>query len=408
MQSNIDTFPSYGELYGYSPFREVQLLIDGQLAGVVWPFPIIFTGGIVPGLWRPLVGIDSFDIREDEIDITPWLPLLCDGREHNFTLRVVGLIDDANNNAVLSETTGSYWLITGKVFIWLDEDGHRTIGTALHTFAPPPAFDISSTVRQSTNGTNQTLVYRVAAERELSLTSLISTTQGITVASWHQNLIFSNAGNFSNDGNVQINEQHTRGYDVSSNGYARQYTYPLYVYSTFESLQDNITIMAAVDRGKDVKIIGQSAFPVGLEPFSAAEALQARYPMYQGSWLSTTQSGNATYQANQTAQTSYSYGSTYQDMAFCGVRVDVLHALDKFPPISVRDELFRRHVRAVNGTIVEDEELLLGTDVGHEHRRFYNELDGFVVSRGQWRGVYGRERHGMASLERAKMLFPRS
>jgi hypothetical protein len=36
-------------LLGYSPFREVQLLIDGNLAGVAWPFPVIFTGGVVPG-----------------------------------------------------------------------------------------------------------------------------------------------------------------------------------------------------------------------------------------------------------------------------------------------------------------------------------------------------------------------
>ena len=44
--SEVDTFAnSTGVLYGYSPFREVQLLIDGQLAGVSWPFPIIFTGG---------------------------------------------------------------------------------------------------------------------------------------------------------------------------------------------------------------------------------------------------------------------------------------------------------------------------------------------------------------------------
>jgi hypothetical protein len=367
-------------------------LIDGQLAGVVWPFPIIFTGGIVPGLWRPLVGVDSFDIREDEIDITPWLPLLCDGREHNFTVRVSGLVDDANNSAVLSETTGSYWLVTGKVFIWLDEDGHRTTGNALHRVAPPPAFDISSTVIKGTNGTNQTLLYRVAAERMLSITSLISTSQGIKVASWHQNLIFSNTGNFSNGANVEINKQHTRGYDLSSSGYARQYTYPLCAYSTFESLQDNITIKSAVDRGKDVKIIGQSAFPTGLEPFSAAEALQARYPTYQGSWLSTTQSGNATYQANQTAQTSYSYGTTDQDMTFCGVRVDSVHDPHEFPPISVSDELFRRHVKAINGSVLEDKEMLVGTTVEHGHRTSYDELDGFVLSLVPGRGgVWSRK-----------------
>ena len=92
-QSEINTFPKYGQLLGYSPFREVQLFIDGMLAGVAWPFPIIFTGGVVPGLWRPIVGIDAFDLKEDEIDITSWLPLLCDGSPHNFTIRVSGLLD---------------------------------------------------------------------------------------------------------------------------------------------------------------------------------------------------------------------------------------------------------------------------------------------------------------------------
>jgi len=93
----------------------VQLFIDGALAGVVWPFPVIFTGGVVPGLWRPIVGIDAFELKEDEIDITPWLPLLCDGQSHNFSIRVSGLSDDGNGTASLSETTNSYWLITGKV-----------------------------------------------------------------------------------------------------------------------------------------------------------------------------------------------------------------------------------------------------------------------------------------------------
>ena len=62
--SDVNTFAeTTGALYGYSPFREVQLLIDGQLAGVSWPFPVVFTGGIVPGFWRPIVGIDAFDLR---------------------------------------------------------------------------------------------------------------------------------------------------------------------------------------------------------------------------------------------------------------------------------------------------------------------------------------------------------
>jgi hypothetical protein len=46
--STASTFGN-NSLLGHSPFREVQLLIDGQLTGVAWPFPVIFTGGVVPG-----------------------------------------------------------------------------------------------------------------------------------------------------------------------------------------------------------------------------------------------------------------------------------------------------------------------------------------------------------------------
>lgn len=66
-------------------------------------------------LWRPIVGIDAFDLKEDEIDITPWLGLLCDGSSHNFTIKISGLNEGTNGTATLSEMTESYWLVTGKV-----------------------------------------------------------------------------------------------------------------------------------------------------------------------------------------------------------------------------------------------------------------------------------------------------
>ena len=38
--------------YGGGPFREVRLFVDGQLAGTVFPYVVVFTGGIAPTLWR--------------------------------------------------------------------------------------------------------------------------------------------------------------------------------------------------------------------------------------------------------------------------------------------------------------------------------------------------------------------
>lgn len=361
-QSDVNTFPSYGELYGNSPFREVQLLIDGNLAGVAWPFPIIFTGGVVPGLWRPVVGIDAFDLKEDEIDITPWLPLLCDGRGHRFEIRIAGLSDDGDGRVALTTTVGSYWLVTGKAFIWLDEEGHRTTGTAPRVQDPSPELSISSTVLKKANGTNETLLYEVRAERDLSIFNLFHTSHGVRLASWHQRLSYSNTGNFSNGGNLEINTQNTRGYDVSSSGYAKQFTYPLYAYSDYyENRGNNITIVGTVNRGKDVKILGQPVFPTGLEPNAGISVAESGDPTYQGIWLSTTQSGDATYLSNQTEQTSYSFGTTEQELTLRGIAVDFAPDTHGFPPISFSEELFQRHLSAVNNTVTEDEENLAGS-----------------------------------------------
>ena len=54
--STKSTFGSDSELLAHSPFREVQLCINGKLAGVAWPFPVIFTGGVAPGTSTPSFG----------------------------------------------------------------------------------------------------------------------------------------------------------------------------------------------------------------------------------------------------------------------------------------------------------------------------------------------------------------
>lgn len=41
-----------GTTYGKGSFREARLLVDGQLAGVAFPYPTIYTGGFIPAAWR--------------------------------------------------------------------------------------------------------------------------------------------------------------------------------------------------------------------------------------------------------------------------------------------------------------------------------------------------------------------
>jgi hypothetical protein len=384
-------------LYGYSPFREVQLFIDGNLAGVAWPFPIIFTGGVVPGLWRPIGGIDAFDLKEDEIDITPWLPLLCDGNTHNFTIRVSGLNDCGNGTATLSETTDTYWLVTGKAFIWLDSEGHVTTGSGPYTVAPTSNFQVSSSISTCANGTNETLYYQVSAQRSLSFKSTINLSTGNETAKWSQTLSYTSNSSYTDQGNVSVNSQQTTGYDMSSSGYARHISYPLYAYQAVSTPEGNLSIVATIQRGKDVDTVGQPVFPTGLESFSAASEVHDTYTKFQGASLSTSQSGNATYLANQTSSTSFSFGTTEQDMIFSGIQVSQDQGY--FPAVTASDELFKRHVLAVNATVVQDQETLIGSTIEHAHGPELPDNDkNYAVSHvpgrgGHWHALKRRKRH---------------
>lgn len=52
---------------GEGPFREVRVLVDGRVAGVAFPYAVVFTGGIVPTAWRyvlPLSRRASANLRK--------------------------------------------------------------------------------------------------------------------------------------------------------------------------------------------------------------------------------------------------------------------------------------------------------------------------------------------------------
>lgn len=85
-------------------YREVFLLIDGKFVGSEVPFPVIFTGGINPLFWEPVVGIGAFDLPSYDIDLSPFLWMLLDGKEHEFSIGV--------SNGI------SYWLIDANLHLW--------------------------------------------------------------------------------------------------------------------------------------------------------------------------------------------------------------------------------------------------------------------------------------------------
>jgi hypothetical protein len=352
-----------GALYGFSPFREIQLLIDGTLAGVVWPFPTIFTGGIAPGFWRPIVGIDAFDLAENQIDITPFLHLLLDDAPHEFEIRVIGLDDDGQGHAVLSATVGSYWVVTGKIFLFADETNSlkrkRIPGGPpnIDFQVPPASLSISSYYSQNSTGANETLFYVVNAERSLSITSVGS--------SWRQSLFFSSTNFLTSQGLNQSTKQTTLGGQSSSyEGKKGLITspvalwYPLTVDTVYEVFPESggFGITASLARGFNT----YSYTPEdALFPLPISAGIRTR--------LESSQFGSAKYLSVK-GNGSFSAGDTTQDF---------------------KQEGYKRHVRAVNGSVTEDTGQGKGS-TGYVSTDSCSVVQGTEMGRGSVRAILGR------------------
>jgi hypothetical protein len=92
------------------PYREVQIRVDGQLAGIAAPFPTVWTGGWSnPFLWYVVPGPRAFDIKPIQYDLTPFAGILNDGRPHRVEVSVAGV-----------PAGQSGWSTPVNVLVWQD------------------------------------------------------------------------------------------------------------------------------------------------------------------------------------------------------------------------------------------------------------------------------------------------
>ena len=122
------------------PYREVQVLLDGRLAGIAAPFPHVYTGGWSnPFLWYVLPAPRAFDIQPITYDLTPYLGLLTDGVAHRVAVHVVGV-----------PAGQSGWDTPVNFLGWRDPHATRVTGALLTEHAGTPANDVTTGVRSVT------------------------------------------------------------------------------------------------------------------------------------------------------------------------------------------------------------------------------------------------------------------
>ncbi|GAB1520015.1 hypothetical protein RhiTH_003088 [Rhizoctonia solani] len=217
----VSKLPS-GTTYGKGAYREVRLLVDGKLAGVVNPYPVIFTGGFIPTMWRPISAYGSFDQPTYSIDLTPFIPLLSDGANHTISIDVV-----AGKAASADHSINGNWYVSGNIQVFLDSSSEPTTGKITSYTAPGYSTSDVKGIAAS-NDVNVT----ETASRTLHIEAEVKTGSGKTTkVVWSQDLNFKNVQSYLNNATRQIVDQVSSGKSISThNGIpiiSDDYNYPL-------------------------------------------------------------------------------------------------------------------------------------------------------------------------------------
>ena len=166
---------------GNTAFRETEITLDGQPAGVAPVFPWIFTGGIDPYLWIPITGVQTKNFVPYRIDLTPFAGVLSDGQPHTISLSEF----NANN----------YFQAVATLLVYEDHGSTQVTGavTANTLAAPNPV--VQENLNVDGNG-DITGTVGVTSARDFVITGYVNTSHGQVTTSIAQTESFSNLQTF--------------------------------------------------------------------------------------------------------------------------------------------------------------------------------------------------------------------
>ncbi|KAL1567244.1 peptide-N4-(N-acetyl-beta-glucosaminyl)asparagine amidase A-like [Salvia divinorum] len=173
---------------GNGPFREVVVRLDDAVVGAVWPFTVIYTGGVNPFFWRPVSAIGSFNLPTYDVEITPFLGKLLDSKPHSFGFSVTNGLN--------------VWYVDANLHLWLDSEWERTSGEVLeHTASSPLSSSTKSRVSASVGK------FSAKFSRSVVARGRVESSHGVITTESRQELRYKNKMELRKDGDFQVLDQ---------------------------------------------------------------------------------------------------------------------------------------------------------------------------------------------------------
>ena len=173
---------------GSTGFREGEVSIDGQAAGVAPIYPWIYTGGIDPYLWRPIPGVHTLNFEPYRVDLTPFAGVLSNGQPHTVALNVYN--------------ADGYFSATATLLLYLDAGSGQVTGAVTTNTIGQPSPIVHENIRN--DGTYVTGTVSVFSLRGFTLEGYVQTSHGKVDTKIVQSVDFSNKQkyNVAVDGSV--------------------------------------------------------------------------------------------------------------------------------------------------------------------------------------------------------------
>lgn len=165
---------------GNTGFRETEVTIDGQPAGVAPIYPWVFTGGIDPYLWFPLPGVQTLNFIPYRVDLTPFAGVLSDSQPHTVALSVY----NANG----------YFSATASLLLYEDSGSTQTSGKVTQNTLTAPAPVVSENLTNTMQGVVGTV--GVTSNRSYLIQGYVNTSHGQVNTQVAQSVKFSNTQHF--------------------------------------------------------------------------------------------------------------------------------------------------------------------------------------------------------------------